>query len=159
MSSSDLNLYVSSNNVDHGPLSLREATERVRSGEFKGNDLAWHQGVSGWMPLKEIPEWAGMQAPPPLEKKEPSNLAKKEVLPDRNEPEDEPMTKKLNASVKKQASRGFEDEGFEEDRAAEKHEGMGAVGKMLVAFAILVFLGTLGVVGFFVYKNLDKFTQ
>ena len=71
MSAPDLGLYVSSNGVDHGPLSLKEATERVRSGEFKPADLAWHQGVSGWMPLKDLPEWNEMQAAPalPLAKK------------------------------------------------------------------------------------------
>ena len=66
MSAHDLGLYVSSNGVDHGPLSLKEATERVRSGEFKPADLAWHQGVSGWMPLKDLPEWNAMQAAPPF---------------------------------------------------------------------------------------------
>ena len=71
MSSPDLALYVTSNDVDHGPLSLKEATKRVQSGEFKPTDLAWHQGVSGWIPMKDLPEWDAMQAPPPLEKKAP----------------------------------------------------------------------------------------
>ena len=34
---------------------------------------------------------------------------------------------------------------------------MGIVGKLMVLVAILVFLSTLGVVGFLVYKNLDRF--
>ena len=48
---------------------------------------------------------------------------------------------------------------FEDEEPVPKTEGMGFIGKALVGFAMLVFLGTLGVVGFFVYKNLDKFTQ
>ena len=68
MSDPEIALYVSSNEVDHGPLSLKEASKRVQSGEFKPEDLAWHQGVSGWVPLKDLPEWNAMQAPPPLEK-------------------------------------------------------------------------------------------
>ena len=46
-----------------------------------------------------------------------------------------------------------------QDDAAPAPQGMGTGGKALVAFALLIFLGTLGVVGFFVYKNMDKFVQ
>ena len=65
--SSPLNLYVSSNGTDHGPLTLEP--QRVASGEFKPDDLSWHQGVSGWVPLKNLPEWNQLNkksAPPPL---------------------------------------------------------------------------------------------
>ena len=55
---SSLNLYVTSNGTDHGPMSLEEATKRVGTGEFKPNDISWHQGVSGWVPLKQLPEWS-----------------------------------------------------------------------------------------------------
>jgi hypothetical protein len=34
---------------------------------------------------------------------------------------------------------------------------MGIFGKLMVAVAILVFLSTLGIVGFLIYQNLDKF--
>jgi hypothetical protein len=34
---------------------------------------------------------------------------------------------------------------------------MGALGKLMVVLAILVFLCTFAVVGFLVYKNLDRF--
>jgi hypothetical protein len=34
---------------------------------------------------------------------------------------------------------------------------MGVLGKLMVALAILVFLCTFAVVGFLVYKNLDRF--
>ena len=65
---SSLNLYVTSNGVDHGPLSIEEATKRVGSGEFKPDDLSWHEGVSGWVPLKQLPEWSQINQPtlPPL---------------------------------------------------------------------------------------------
>ena len=62
--SSSLNLYVSSNGIDHGPLSLEEASEKVSTGEFKPDDLAWHQGASGWMPLKQLPEWTQINKVP-----------------------------------------------------------------------------------------------
>jgi hypothetical protein len=34
---------------------------------------------------------------------------------------------------------------------------MGLIGKLMVTLAILVFISTLGVVGFLIYKNIDKF--
>ena len=39
MSDPEIALYVSSNEVDHGPLYLKEASKRVQSGEFKPEDL------------------------------------------------------------------------------------------------------------------------
>ena len=39
----------------------------------------------------------------------------------------------------------------------EQKEGISLIGKLMVTVAILVFLSTLGVVGFLIYKNLDKF--
>ena len=90
--SSSLNLYVSSNGTDHGPLGLEEASEKIRTGEFKPDDLAWHQGVSGWMPLKQLPEWTQInKAPLPAlspsidqEKKTGAVKEKKEATPQPN---------------------------------------------------------------------------
>ena len=59
-----LNLYVTSNGIDHGPMSLEEASKRVVSGEFKPDDISWHQGVSGWVPLKQLPEWSQINKTP-----------------------------------------------------------------------------------------------
>ena len=85
-----LNLYVSSNGVDHGPLTLEEATEKVGTGEFKPDDLSWHQGVSGWVPLKQIPEWSQMNKAtlPPLTS--PTNQLGKKA-----EPIDSPSQKSI----------------------------------------------------------------
>ena len=160
MSDPEIALYVTSNNVDHGPLPLKEAIKRVQSGEFKPTDLAWHQGVSGWMPLKELPEWDAMQAPPPLEKKDPPKLISEPPAPKMNlsEKEEKPLLANppspapFNQMVKNERD-------FQDEQPYEKPQGMGAGGKILIGFALLIFLGTLGVVGFFVYKNMDKFVQ
>jgi hypothetical protein len=159
MNPPDIAFYVTSNNVDHGPLSLKETTERVQSGDFKGDDLAWHQGVSGWMPLKDLPEWDAMQAPPPLEKKDPPKLIPEESAPKMNlsEKKDKPLqANPASRSPLKQTIK--QERGFQDDAPPEP-QGMGTGGKVLIAFAFLIFLGTLGVVGFFVYKNMDKFVQ
>ena len=162
MSSPDLALYVTSNEVDHGPLSLKEATKRVQSGEFKPTDLAWHQGVSGWIPMKDLPEWDAMQAPPPLEKKAPPPL----IAEDKDAQEEEQETQSTsplrakplgNKPIRRApASQGFEDNQPYENPQAQ---GMGFAGKALITFAILIFLSVLGGMVYFVIKNPEKFTQ
>ena len=152
---SSLNLYVTSNGVDHGPLSIEEATKRVGSGEFKPDDLSWHDGVSGWVPLKQLPEWSQLNQPtlPPLTSK--------------NIPEKAPNEKKSNlqtaqgSSVSSKAKlKGGKKLALQSISFAEQPDaktGMGLIGKLMVTLAILVFLSTLSVVGFLIYKNIDKF--
>ena len=156
MSAPEFGLYVSSNDVDHGPLSLKEATERVRSGEFKPADLAWHQGVSGWMPLKDLPEWSAMQAAPALP------LAKKPTTDEPLEDSDPPIGSspkkvKLREGSQVQSKSpspmdGFDDAGMEK----QKPQSGGLAGKLLIAFALLIFLAALGITGFYCYNNWDK---
>ena len=99
-----------------------------------------------------------MQAPPPLEKKEPPKL-----IPDKSEPKTNLPEKKdtspqagISRSPLKQA---VKNECEFQDDATPAPQGMGTGGKVLIAFAVLIFLGTLGFVGFLVYKNMDKFVQ
>ena len=156
MSAPELGLYVSSNGVDHGPLSLKEATERVRSGEFKPADLAWHQGVSGWMPLKDLPEWNAMQAAPALP------LAKKPTTDETPEGSTPPMgssPKKVKlregSQVQTKSSTpmdGFADGGPEE----QQPQSGGLVSKLLIVFAFLIFLAALGIMGLYCYNNWDE---
>ncbi|MBT7651003.1 MAG: DUF4339 domain-containing protein [Opitutae bacterium] len=149
-----LNLYVSSNGVDHGPLTLEQATEKVGTGEFKPDDLSWHQGVSGWIPLKQIPEWSQMNKAtlPPLTSPT-SQLGKKA------EPIDSPSSKSQFKAQKKQPKlkQGVTSSSHAKNEKPEQKEGISLIGKLMVTFAILVFLSTLGVVAFLIYKNLDKF--
>ena len=70
MSAHDLGLYVSSNGVDHGPLSLKEAMERIRSGNQACRLGVAPRGI-GMDAAQDLPEWNAMQAAPalPLAKK------------------------------------------------------------------------------------------
>ena len=154
--SSSLNLYVSSNGTDHGPLGLEEASEKIRTGEFKPDDLAWHQGVSGWMPLKQLPEWTQInKAPLPAlspsidqEKKTGAVKEKKEATPQPNSNTRKKIN--LNKGPKENSNHSFAD-------PETANNGMGILGKILVTGAVLIFLSAIGVVGFLIYKNLDKF--
>ena len=152
---SSLNLYVTSNGVDHGPLSIEEATERVGSGEFKPDDLSWHQGVSGWVPLKQLPEWTQINkiVLPPLTSKNIPDKASIEKKPNLQAAQDRSVSNKPKIQSGKAAT--DQSSTFTEQSVAKT--GMGLIGKLMVTIAILVFISTLGVVGFLIYKNIDKF--
>ena len=156
MSAPDLGLYVSSNGVDHGPLSLKEATERVRSGEFKPADLAWHQGISGWMPLKDLPEWNAMQAAPalPLAKKPTTDEPPRDSAPPMGSNPKKVKMREGSQVQTKPASKmdGFDDAGTEE----EQPQSAGLASKLLIAFALLIFIAALGIMGLYCYNNWDE---
>jgi hypothetical protein len=37
-----------------GPFALMDLRERLKKGDFTYEDLAWHEGMADWTPLKEI---------------------------------------------------------------------------------------------------------
>ena len=152
---SSLNLYVTSNGVDHGPLSIEEATKRVGSGEFKPDDLSWHEGVSGWVPLKQLPEWSQINQPtlPPLAS---NNIPEKAKLEKKTNMQTVQVSS-VSGKPKLKEGKKFapQSTSFAEQPLAKT--GMGLIGKLMVTLAILVFISTLGVVGFLIYKNIDKF--
>jgi hypothetical protein len=155
MNPPDIALYVTSNNIDHGPLSLKEATARVQSGEFKPTDLGWHQGVSGWIPLKDLPEWNKMQAPPALP------LAKKKAkgtTPEGSPPAmgSSPKKVQLRSGSPGQIPGDQSMDGFAEDRNFVEPQGGGIVSKLLIAFALFIFLAALVILGLYCYNNWDE---
>ena len=52
---------MSKDGKDQGPFTFDELTDQVRKGHFAPSDLSWHQGVSNWMPLEQLPEWPTVQ--------------------------------------------------------------------------------------------------
>lgn len=153
---SSLTLYVTANGVDHGPLSLEETAKRVGVGEFKPDDLSWHQGVSGWVPLKQLPEWSQINKTPlPSLAPEKDNIEDNSKLKNITKCASPSNSKKINPRGSPVKSVISSSQSFEENK--DEKAGMGIVGKLMVLVATLVFLSTLGVVGFLVYKNLDRF--
>ena len=154
--SSSLNLYVSANGTDYGPLGLEEASEKVSTGEFKPDDLAWHQGVSGWMPLKLLPEWTQInKAPLPALSPSIDQETKTGVVKEKKKTTPQPNSntqKKINLNIgpKENSNHSFAD-------PETTNNGMGMLGKILVAGAVLIFLSAIGIVGFLIYQNLDRF--
>jgi hypothetical protein len=142
--------------VDHGPLSLEETAKRVGVGEFKPDDLSWHQGVSGWVPLKQLPEWSQINKTPlPSLAPEKDNIEDNSALKNITKHASPANSKKINPRGSPAKSVISSSQSFEENK--DEKAGMGIVGKLMVLVATLVFLSTLGVVGFLVYKNLDRF--
>jgi len=153
---SSLTLYVAANGVDHGPLSLEETAKRVGVGEFKPDDLSWHQGVSGWVPLKQLPEWSQINKTPlPSLAPEKDNIEDNSELKNITKRASPANSKRINPRGSPAKSVISSSQSFEENK--DEKAGMGIVGKLMVLVATLVFLSTLGVVGFLVYKNLDRF--
>ena len=153
---SSLTLYVTANGVDHGPLSLEETAKRVGVGEFKPDDLSWHQGVSGWVPLKQLPEWSQINKTPlPSLAPEKDNIENNSALKNITKHASPANSKRINPRGSPAKSVISSSQSFEENK--DEKAGMGIVGKLMVLVATLVFLSTLGVVGFLVYKNLDRF--
>ena len=79
-------IYVSKGDQDLGPFTFDELVEQMSKKQFEPTDLAWHQGVSNWMALEQLPEWPTIQEklkpankpgadPPPLEIKKAPPMA------------------------------------------------------------------------------------
>jgi len=49
-----MNLYIAKNGQRLGPFELAEAQNMVANGTIKATDLAWHKGLPGWVPLRQI---------------------------------------------------------------------------------------------------------
>ena len=62
-----MQIFISRNNQRHGPYSLDDIQAYLASGHLHGNDLAWYEGVQGWIPLNQVPGVVTPQSrvPPP----------------------------------------------------------------------------------------------
>lgn len=57
--------FISSTGERTGPHSQFNIIERIRDGALKGDELAWHMGISEWKPLRELQEFADYWKPTP----------------------------------------------------------------------------------------------
>jgi len=155
-------IYVSKGDQDLGPFTFDELVEQMAKKQFEPTDLAWHQGVSNWMALEQLPEWPTMQeklkpasklgaTPPPLEIKKAPPMATGPALFEDSASKPEPALKKKGSaksvpSVTPQAA----------VESASDGGGSGIMSKLLVSMAVLFFLAAVGFAGFILYKNWDK---
>lgn len=155
-------IYISKGDQDHGPFTFDELVEQMAKKQFEPTDLAWHQGVSNWMALEQLPEWPTIQeklkpasklgaAPPPLEIKKAPPMSTGPALFEDSTGKPEPALKKKSSaksvpSVTPQATA----------ESASDGGGSGIMSKLLVSMAVLFFLAAVGFAGFILYKNWDK---
>lgn len=62
-----MQFHISQNGEKIGPIDRDEVLRRLVSGELKGSDLGWYEGLTEWEPLsKLIPPPAPASTPPPV---------------------------------------------------------------------------------------------
>ena len=55
-----MQIFINRNNDRHGPYTLEQIQTYLASGQMQGSDLAWYEGIQGWVPLSQVP---GVQLP------------------------------------------------------------------------------------------------
>ena len=172
-------IYISKGEQDHGPFSFEELVQRMGKGQFAPTDLSWHQGVSNWMALEQLPEWPTIREKLEEVKKvgKEKSGGKGSVPPPSAGGKTEPPPPSAGPSLFEEVAKTTEKVGttapppssapdmspttivVETTQASageNKSESSGALNKILVGTAILFFLATVGFAGFILYKNWDK---
>ncbi len=158
-------IYVSKGEQDHGPFAFDELVERMAKNEFSPEDLSWHQGVSNWMPLNQLPEWPTLEEkikkakpappPPPRENKAAPPPAAPDVFASVAE-----STPKAAAPKRKKTAPamnfGGEGAGATPTEPAAAPSSGDAMGKIITGVAVLFFLAVIGIAGFIAYKKWDE---
>jgi hypothetical protein len=154
-------IYVSKGDQDLGPFTFDELVEQMSKKQFEPTDMAWHQGVSNWMALEQLPEWPTIQdklklaskpggAPPPLEIKKAPLMATGPALFEETGDQSGAAMKKSPATSAPQVAPQAA------PAPASDGGGSGILSKLLVCMAVLFFLAAVGFAGFILYKNWDK---
>jgi hypothetical protein len=60
-----MNITIHRDGHNYGPYSPEQVKEYLTAGSLLANDLAWHEGVSDWLPLSQVPELVTKPPPPP----------------------------------------------------------------------------------------------
>jgi len=61
-----MEIYIHRDGQQFGPYSVEQTRDYIASGNLTPDDLAWHEGVTDWVPLAQVTEVTGaFNAPPP----------------------------------------------------------------------------------------------
>jgi hypothetical protein len=62
-----MNIYLTKNGQQLGPYPLADVQNMVAAGTVHSGDLAWYEGLAGWIPLHQVPgfTYSGAVAPAP----------------------------------------------------------------------------------------------
>ena len=106
-----MDIYITRNGQQLGPYSVHEARRNLRAGVIGSSDLAWHDGLSEWVPLSTIPgitmiaqsPTSSPQPPrPPQAPPVPTGAQTKPEMPISSEESD------LHSNEKKMVNKGME---------------------------------------------------
>ena len=61
-----MDLYLTKDNQQLGPYSLADVQAMVAAGTVQPTDLAWYEGQTTWVPLNQVPGFAGAHAAGPV---------------------------------------------------------------------------------------------
>ena len=156
-------IYISKGDQDLGPFTFAELVEQMSQKQLEPTDLAWHQGVSNWMALDQLPEWPTIKeklklankpasTPPTLKGKKAPPMATGPALFEDSASKPELVLKKKGVakaepSVTPQAAN---------PQPISDGGGAGIMSKLLVSMAVLFFLAAVGFAGVILYKNWNK---
>ena len=59
-----MKLYITKNGQRLGPYSVPEVQDLLRAGTIAPNDYAWYEGLSGWIPLSQVPGFVTIASNP-----------------------------------------------------------------------------------------------
>jgi len=159
-------IYLSKGEQDFGPYSLDELVERMKKGEFAAGDLSWHQGVSNWMALEQLPEWPTISEKIEKAKKDQADSSAKSLKPKAPPPPTASGPSLFDEVAKQGTVKGgneFEDSAKPKEHSAissqggeENTQSSGVLNKILVGMAVLFFVATVGFAGFVLYKKWDE---
>ena len=74
-----MSFHISQNGTKIGPFDREEVLSRLVSGELKGSDLGWQEGMADWEPLSKLippPAAAVPRRPPPANPSPPATPAR-----------------------------------------------------------------------------------
>jgi hypothetical protein len=58
------NIHIARSETKLGDFPEEEVREGLRTGRFAPTDLGWREGMTGWLPLAQFPEFAAPDSPP-----------------------------------------------------------------------------------------------
>jgi len=61
-----MTLYIAKDGHQLGPYSIADVQKMVVAGTLKVNDMAWYEGLTDWIPLKEVPGFFYRAYPVPV---------------------------------------------------------------------------------------------
>ena len=59
-----MQIHIARGGEAHGPYSLQQVQELLATGALLAEDNAWHEGLAGWMPLRQVVDMAANEAAP-----------------------------------------------------------------------------------------------